>query len=528
MASTTTVYFDDEGDDWRSTSRLPQPQHSSTYRYDRSFNTSTASAYTRRNPGKVTTVTETGDGNDLGGHGAHNSSRVTTTTTTTTTQPRQRSYADRSGYADLSSTTLGGAYGSGAPQSTSFFGRTNMSRLGEAHAHVAAARALEDQVTLRDSLNESRVAAKQAQEQSAHLSQRLVDAEVELARDRRLRNDTEDRLNSSLHELTERVADLEYTSALDKRRVRDQEQAVRGLTDKLSTTYQDLRRRDAELLSKDDYTRQLEIDLRMRQDTAADLKMQRQQLQAAVEERDEHIRSLRQAIQDLEERLRIESEKAREADLAVSAARGQLEDLEQDAQYRARSMKQTQQTLEQDLEVARDAINARDREISFLRKKVEEMEQSIVSLRREIQLRDERLDKRHAEVQSWTSECDRMRMLLEQSRQRQIDAVSDHEARMKDERVAQQELMSKLSNMEVEKSVAIAAKTELIQDVARLERLNDQKDSQIRSLQRQLEESMLHAAESGSKRTVKRSGAPMSRRTTASASSYATSSKWRY
>eukprot|EP00045_Choanoeca_perplexa_P008426 m.77901 g.77901 ORF g.77901 m.77901 type:complete len:141 (-) comp14491_c0_seq2:81-503(-) len=73
-------------------------------------------------------------------------------------------------------------------------------------------------------------------------------------------------------------------------------------------------------------------------------------------------------------------------------------------------------------------------------------------------------------------------------RSRQNEMASEHEAALRREKMIIQDLNAKVSSIEVDKSIAVAARTDLIQEVARLQRQLDDKEQQLRRMTRALED----------------------------------------
>ena len=58
---------------------------------------------------------------------------------------------------------------------------------------------------------------------------------------------------------------------------------------------------------------------------------------------------------------------------------------------------------------------------------------------------------RHAEIQKWTNETDRLRRDLENMRSRQNEMATEHEAGLKREKMIIQDLNAKVSSIEVDR-----------------------------------------------------------------------------
>lgn len=119
--------------------------------------------------------------------------------------------------------------------------------------------------------------------------------------------------------------------------------------------------------------------------------------------------------------------------------------------YDLETLKQSRAAVAHELESAASKIRDRDADLEYAHKRIQELEGYVNNMRREIQVRDEKLDQRHDEVQMWTAECDKLRRQLEEARQRSIQASGEHDRRIKEEKLLQQDLQARLSSCEVEK-----------------------------------------------------------------------------
>lgn len=154
-------------------------------------------------------------------------------------------------------------------------------------------------------------------------------------------------------------------------------------------------------------------------------------------------------------RLNDRADELAELKLSLRDVKRRTEEQDRNLDFNQKRHQNEVQALKHECESAHEAVSARDKEISFMRGKLEDLERSLGEQRREMMLRDERLDKRHAEVQSWTSECDRLRLQLEQTRQRNIDTAKDHEARVNELKSSERELLSRISSIEVQRASSI-------------------------------------------------------------------------
>ncbi|EGD72764.1 hypothetical protein PTSG_04494 [Salpingoeca rosetta] len=360
--------------------------------------------------------------------------------------------------------------------------------LREREARARETQARSEAAQAHTSLIESRVAEELSRENARQLARELARTRDDLNSSRVEEERLRDDMDRSLTSLETRVRHSEDTARRISETVALKSDEIETVRLHLKRALHDIRTRDDELRSKDDHIRRLEHELRLRSDDIADLKLSKQDLHNTVVERDEHISQLSATLHETEQRLTDCADELESTKLALRDANRRLEEVERDASFKHRRHENDVHALQHDLEATREAVTARDKEIAFLRGKIDDLERSLEGQRREIQMRDERLDKRHAEVQSWTSECDRLRLQLEHARQRNIDAANDHEGRLKEQKALEQELYSKISAVEVQRDVAVAAKEDLISQTARLERQIADLEGQIRSLRRALEE----------------------------------------
>ena len=131
--------------------------------------------------------------------------------------------------------------------------------------------------------------------------------------------------------------------------------------------------------------------------------------------------------------------------------RERAEQAAKDADYEIASVKQSRAAVQHDLDAAVSNLRDREEDLHYAQKRIEELEGYIANLRREVQTRDDKLDQRAEEVQHWTSECDRLRRQLDDARDRAIQASSEHDRRIKEEKLLQQDMHARLSSAEVEK-----------------------------------------------------------------------------
>lgn len=136
---------------------------------------------------------------------------------------------------------------------------------------------------------------------------------------------------------------------------------------------------------------------------------------------------------------------------ALAGLRDRAEQYEKDMQYELANVKQSRAAVEHDLAAAVSNLRDREEDLQYAAKRTEELEGYIASLRREVHARDEKLDQRHEEIERWTSECDRLRRQLDEARDRAIQNSSEHDRRIKEEKLLQQDMHARLSSAEVEK-----------------------------------------------------------------------------
>lgn len=141
----------------------------------------------------------------------------------------------------------------------------------------------------------------------------------------------------------------------------------------------------------------------------------------------------------------------RHAEDAITSLRERAEQAAKDADYEIASVKQSRAAVQHDLDAAVSNLRDREEDLHYAQKRIEELEGYIANLRREVQTRDDKLDQRAEEVQHWTSECDRLRRQLDDARDRAIQASSEHDRRIKEEKLLQQDMHARLSSAEVEK-----------------------------------------------------------------------------
>eukprot|EP01147_Barroeca_monosierra_P000604 gene604-3914_t len=404
--------------------------------------------------------------------------------------------------------------------------RAELSEIREREARIREKQALEDSQNAQTSLIESRVAEELSREQSRRLTNELARAQEDLNSSRLEEEHYRADLNRSLTSLEARVRESEADARRVSESVAIKSDEIETIRRHLKQTLSDLRRRDEELSSKDSEILRLQHMLRIRGDEIADLKLERHNLQSTIGERDDHIITIERALQETEHKLNDRADELAELKLSLRDVKRRTEEQDRNLDFNQKRHQNEVQALKHECESAHEAVSARDKEISFMRGKLEDLERSLGEQRREMMLRDERLDKRHAEVQSWTSECDRLRLQLEQTRQRNIDTAKDHEARVNELKSSERELLSRISSIEVQRAssifrepsrlnvpkqafgspimwrrflhdVAIAAKEDLIVQVSRLERQVGDLENQVNSLRRALDEREQLIAELG-------------------------------
>lgn len=147
----------------------------------------------------------------------------------------------------------------------------------------------------------------------------------------------------------------------------------------------------------------------------------------------------------------IANEDGRRTGEYVRTHQEQAEIKEKDLQYEIETLKQSRAAGLHELESAVSAIQDREADLEYAGKRIQELEVYVSNMRREIQMRDEKLDQRHQEIETWTAECDRLRRQLEEVRQRSLQTSTDHDRRMKEEKLSQQDLQARLASLEVDK-----------------------------------------------------------------------------
>jgi chromosome segregation ATPase len=139
------------------------------------------------------------------------------------------------------------------------------------------------------------------------------------------------------------------------------------------------------------------------------------------------------------------------AESAVVKARERTQDVENEARFKLEQARLERDALRHDIEGLQATVKSRDEDVSYAQKRIGELEGYIHQLRRDIQLRDDKLDQRHADIQSWTSECDRLRRDLENARSRQQELIKDHETALKRAHLELDDLRARVSSVEVER-----------------------------------------------------------------------------
>eukprot|EP00047_Mylnosiga_fluctuans_P019856 m.86857 g.86857 ORF g.86857 m.86857 type:complete len:405 (+) comp8297_c0_seq1:62-1276(+) len=207
-----------------------------------------------------------------------------------------------------------------------------------------------------------------------------------------------------------------------------------------------------------------------------------------VTERDALIQQLNEGCAQLEERMKAMREERAQCDAVLDQLRTRIDELEKQAALQTEVHQQNKDAMQHELDLSQLEVRNRAGEADRLLKKLGECETYLRRAQKETEAAREDAARLSAEREHWAREAQRLSGELDEAKRHAFELSASCDAQIKKTRMELHEVQSRLTAAEVEKSVAVSEKTDMLEDINRLTRRLAERDAEVAKLNRLLEQ----------------------------------------